>query len=771
MIVSPVTERRAGRFLYLIRGYDIMNKHLFAFLVLTLVFVSCAVAQPLVERVPTDAVLYVGWRGADDLGDGYAGSNLEALRAATELPEALAQTLDVIERANAHNPDVTMVTGLVRTIGEASWRQPTAAYLRLTQNPDMPVCFVVLWQAEGEVGAGLEAQLNQMVARVSQNIPRAPGVPGSWLSVKRADGLVSLTIGEASADGLDAAAVGATLDSNADFKRTVSRVDPQGVLVVYIDTRGLISLVDLAFDAEGNPDDYEMWLRVRSALGLEGLNAAAWSSGFDGKDWRDDLFIDAPAPRVGLMGVFDGDPITDSQLEAVPAEAPWMMAARFDLGALLDTVRKAVNEIAPDASPMMEDALAQANQMTGVNLEADLIRGLGSAWFAYTDPGATGSGMMGMCLVNELNDPEKVRQALVSLQALANAMMGQMGAEAGMRIRFLTSTDQDMTMHSLGVPLLSPTWSIYEGRLYVGLYPQVVMMAGDRIRAGRGSILTNEKFQVVRARLDRDEATAISFADLPATAEGSYPNLVMMSQLAAGFLPMFGGDTMPMLLPPFARIEPYIEPMGQVAWSDDEGYYSRAITPFPGAMMLGPQAGMDMTSSAPVMLGTLLPALGSARQAARGAHSMSNARQLVLGMFIYATDHNDEFPHDIALPLDMGYLDTPGVYLTPASGKQVPPGFDALSKEAKSSWLRQNASYVLIPMPKMSEIRNPSGTICLFELPEDAANFEALVVGFADGHTQAMPIWEAEAVIMEQTGKTMDELAARQRNYQPPTQP
>lgn len=748
-----------------------MHKQLFAFLIFTLVSVSCAVAQPLADHVPADAVFYVGWRGADGLGDGYAGSNTQALREATELPEALAQTLDVIERANAHNPDVTMVTKLVRTIGRASWRQPTAAYLRLTQNPDIPVCFVVLWEAEGEVGAGLEAQLNQMVVRISQSLPGGPDGDGSLLNVKRAGGLVSLSIGEATADGLDAASVGATLENNEDFKQTVSRVDPDGVLVAYIDTRGVISLIDQAIEAEGNPAEViETWQKVRSALGLDGLNAAAWSSGFDGKDWRGDLFIGAPAPRVGLLALFEGDPITDAQLEAVPAEATWMMAARFDLGVLLDTVRQAVGEISPDAAPMIEQALAQANQMTGVNLEADLIRGLGSAWFAYADPGATGSGMMGVCLVNELNEPQKVEQALTSLQALANAMMGQMGAEAGMRVRFLTSTDQDMTMHSLGVPLLSPTWSVYEGRLYVGMYPQVVMTAGDRIRAGGGSIVTNEKFKAVRARLGGSQATAISFADLPATAEGSYPNLVMMSQLAGGFLPMFGGDSMPMLLPPFSRIEPYIEPMGQIAWSDDEGYYSSAISPFPGAMMLGPQAGMDMTSSAPIMLGTLMPALGAARQSARQVQSMSNARQILVGMFVYAADHNDEFPQDITAPLNIGYINDPNVYFTPASGKQVPPMFHTMPQEQRDAWLRQNASYVLIRMPNMMEIKNPTMRICLFERPEDAANIERLVVGFADGHAEAMPIWQAEGIIMEQTGMSMDELAAHQRHYQPPAE-
>ena len=36
-------------------------------------------AQPLADRVPGGAMLYVGWAGADSPNTGYAGSHLEAV--------------------------------------------------------------------------------------------------------------------------------------------------------------------------------------------------------------------------------------------------------------------------------------------------------------------------------------------------------------------------------------------------------------------------------------------------------------------------------------------------------------------------------------------------------------------------------------------------------------------------------------------------------------------------------------------------------------------
>jgi len=738
-----------------------MKKHLLALLILSVAGVSGVSnlwAQPLAKHVPADAVAYVGWRGADDPGEGYAGSNLQALRGETDLPEAISQALDVIQRANADNEEVKRVTGLIRTIGRVSWRHPTAAYVQRVGNPDMPVRLVVLWGVQGDQAAALEAQLNQA-------FPPMGDAPGPQPTVRRTDGLVSLTIGGAGVDGLDRAEVGVSLKTNPDFRRALAKVNPDGLVVVYADGQGLVSLIDRAVERDGIAEQTETWSKVRDALGLAGLNAAAWSGGFDGKDWRSDLFIDAPAPRTGLLSMLDGQPITDQELDAVPAEATWMLATRFDLGALLDAVRQAVAAIDPTASPKLENALAQASAMTGVDIEADLIRSLGSAWFAYTDPGATGSGMMGLCVVNELKDAGKAERAITALGAIANALMGQAGG-ADMHIRFHTTTDGDMTLHSLGVPFVSPTWSVYEGRLYVGLYPQTVLAAGQRVRAGAGSILSNEKFQAVRARLGVDGAGTIVFADLPKTARDAYPNMVMMAQMGSGMLAMFGSESMPTLLPPYLKIEPYLVPAGQVSWIDDAGYHSRSISPFPGSMMLGLQGGSQATMGAPLAVGILLPALGAARRAARQMKSVTQCRGVVQSQVTYAIGENKErMADDIGLLLEKNYF-THEYVISPNSRVSPPREFNHWDIEQQKQWVRENASYVLIPGLK-ADIN--SETVAVFERP-DHSDGSGIAVGFNDGIARFMDLRQARNLIERQTGKTLEELVERQQTYQTPKQ-
>lgn len=732
----------------------------FLAVLLLMVTAAQAWAQPLTDRVPADAVVYIGWRGADDAEMGYAGSNLQALGESADLPGALAQALETIQRANGGEPMVGLVVNLVRSIGAASWQKPTAAYLQPTLGSDLPVRFTVLWQAEGEQGDELMASLQELVGQAPPDAP---------LSIGQAEGLVSLTIGTPTPapgdapEGAPGDAPAATLAESARFTRSLAQVDSEGVLVIYVDAQGLLSMIDRAIEMEAGPREVEQWTKVRDALGLKGLNAAAWSGGFDGKDWRNELFIDAPAPRTGLLSLLDGEPISDEVLSAVPMEATWLAAVRLDLGVLLDQARRVIREIDPNAAQQFEDALLQGNQMTGIDIEADLLRALGSAWVLYTDPGAIGSGMMGVCLVNPLNDAEAAERSLMSLQAIANALMGQAGAQAGMRIRFHTSDDNGMTLNTLGVPFVGPTWSVYEGKLYVGLYPQTVMMAGDRARAGGPSILDNEKFQAMMARLNGGEASSIVYTDLTVTAEDAYQNIVMMAQVGSGLLAMFGGDSVPTLVPSFARIQPLLSPTGQIAWSDDAGYHSRAISPFPGAVLLGPQGSMNSMSTAPILVGTLLPALGASRRAARQMKSTTQCRGIVQSQVMFGSDNDDRMSNDIAELYEQNYFDIQYL-ISPSAPVAIPRDIREWPMEDQKQWVRQNASYILIP-DRMVDINTE--IFCVFERP-DHSDGGGIPVGRNDGSASFEQMWNAREMIEAQTGMTLEQLVHRQQNYTTP---
>src|SRR5688572_33457733 len=61
--------------------------------VFILLLPSILVAQPLADRIPADAVAYIGWQGSEALGEPYAQSHLKAVLAESNLPQFFQEFL------------------------------------------------------------------------------------------------------------------------------------------------------------------------------------------------------------------------------------------------------------------------------------------------------------------------------------------------------------------------------------------------------------------------------------------------------------------------------------------------------------------------------------------------------------------------------------------------------------------------------------------------------------------------------------------------------
>src|SRR3954464_9223674 len=60
-------------------------------LIALVAWIPSAGAQPLADRVPADALLYVGWAGSEHLAPAYAQSHLKGLMDASSLPQLFAE--------------------------------------------------------------------------------------------------------------------------------------------------------------------------------------------------------------------------------------------------------------------------------------------------------------------------------------------------------------------------------------------------------------------------------------------------------------------------------------------------------------------------------------------------------------------------------------------------------------------------------------------------------------------------------------------------------
>jgi prepilin-type processing-associated H-X9-DG protein len=379
------------------------------------------------------------------------------------------------------------------------------------------------------------------------------------------------------------------------------------------------------------------------------LKRVAWSGGFDGADWAERAFIDAPAPRKGLLALLDNKPLPDDLLKSIPKSATLVAAGGFDLSRLLAEVRSAVKSIDAQAAQNLEKGLSAGSMMVGTNLEKDLIDPLGPHWTVYCAPSVGGNGILGFTLINRLDDPARAERSLNALELFANNMivMQTRKQKDAPHIAFRQSKTADGAVHFLPVPFVAPSWAVKGQNLYVGLFPQIVSGAAAQTASAKDSILDNETFTKARARVGGEQATAIQFLDLPKVGADGYPQVLAIAQVGLGFADMFGVPAPPMVLPPLDKLQPHFTPLIAIARGDDRGFYFHKVVPFPGADYFGPQSQAFMGQNA-MMLSILLPSLNRARETANRVKSASNLRQLGQGMLLWSNENGGKFPPDVA---------------------------------------------------------------------------------------------------------------------------
>ena len=718
-------------------------------------FTAAAHAGPLAAHVPADAIVYVGFDGATsevaDLEQRHLGQLLEQ----TQLRDALTQSLPDLLRRIAeieHEPELAMVANAIAELAPVLIDRRWALYFAgLDEMAMMPRLGLLIDAGpDRETVQAWIDQLTQMGAPV-QRVDHEDYIGA----------VLDFGFAEAEDGGLAA---------SERFTAATAPLPGQRVAMAYVDVEAVVGMImqQLREQPPGlhtGPQAEEIE-QVLAALGVDGVQTAAWAGSFDGPRWRGDAFIHAPAPRQGLMAwLIDGEPIALDDLAAVPATASWLAAGRFDLLGLYETIGEAVRGIDADAWHEVQGGLAMMGMMLGVDIENELIASLGPAWLAWRDADVAGpASVFGLVLSNEPREPERVASALEALVRGANHAT-EPGWDDDPHFRFVTAEHRGTTVHSFAFMLTQPSYAIHDGRLYIGLLPQAATNAIDFAIDGGASITDAPGFVAMRERLGESDVLTRGYTDLAPAAEAVYGELLMIGQMLPGMLVAMDHEadgTALHRLPTLGQIRGLLEPAGRVTWASDEGLHTRSITPFPGAAALGHEGGSGIMV-APLGVGIMLPAMASARHTARGMQSSTHLRQVMMTLHIYAADNEDNTPDDIAV-LYADILEDPTLFISPSADITVPNDFHTWFRLRQSQWIREHASYVLIPIGNIADIRNPSTHIAAFERPEHAAG-EAIVIAFADGHVQRIPVHEARALIEEQTGQTLEELYERQATY------
>lgn len=691
-------------------------------------------AQALADRIPADAVVYVGWAGTDKLAGPYGQSNLKAVLDASELPQFLANLgPSIIARLQQEQSrDAQMIANdvlpVVLALGEAVCKYPTALYvgpMDFESKVPLPRIAVICDAQQG--AQALADRINALIARIPPDAPVK-------IRVQVQGGAVVVSNAEMPARPDE------PLSGREAFKKALAQGRPAPAMVAFVDVEKITAAINVAIAGQ-NERARAQYQKVMQATGLGGLKRITVTAGFQGKEWGSDAFIEIPAPRTGLLGsLVDSKPLSDDTLKWAPKSTNWLVAGRFDFAAFTGGIRKFIAELEPRAAQQMDQALAQVNQQLGFDLEKDLLAALGDEWLAFNSD-ATGHGVLGLTLVNRLRDPAKAKNAIIALEKQFNGLLAGMLQRQGMTLAMETTKAGDLEIHYLASPALSPAWAIKGSNLYVALYPQVLAAAADHDGTVGNSILANESFVAARKRLVPNGSLAsISYMDLPRLAPRGYPMVLLLQRLGFGFMDLFGMKTPAMILPPLNRITPHLTPSIAGTWVDDAGVHCRSTTPFPGAGLLGGEQAL-VTTVGPAAVAIILPALTKARGQARQVAAMSNLRQIGMGIMMYANENKGNMPPDMGSLAP--YIMSAQVFISPRSNKSAPPGM--MEPKDLSAWANANADYVYVGAAygKLTRIQRAAETIIAHEKFELSDNGMTPAL-FADGHVEIMPVFAVQ---------------------------
>ena len=122
-------------------------------------------------------------------------------------------------------------------------------------------------------------------------------------------------------------------------------------------------------------DQAQQVVQILKALGLDGLGVMAYRQALDGNLWRAGMFLEAPAPRQGLMGLLDQEALAPEPPAWVPADIVGYAQFSFDLGKAYQLIKETVIAAFGEAAAMN---IQMAEQQVVAFTQADPATLLGS---------------------------------------------------------------------------------------------------------------------------------------------------------------------------------------------------------------------------------------------------------------------------------------------------------------------------------------------------------------------------------------------------------
>jgi hypothetical protein len=591
--------------------------------------------DPTLARVaPDECLFYVTWAGATE-PDPNSANHTERLLAEPEVREfeaklasALIQTL-AQAAAKQGGPEAERLAKDAAQLAKIILTHPVAAYLA-----DVKI------QAGGppQIRAGLVVRIGDDAAEVGRRIKQHQDalIPGMAREAEAADVTVYelkpeedaplitwgvkgpylfVTLGEGEVDALASRAETAPPMWFTAAAQAVSVERP--ATLSYLNTKKIFALAASQGGAKAK--------LVLDAIGLSNVTAVASATGLDGDGFIHRTLVRVEGQPTGIMSVTSGQKLSPADLRPIPADATFALAVSFRPERLLQTIRDAVGKVEPRAGEEFDNGIARIEQQFGMSLQDDILQSLGDTWCVYSSPSQ--GGLTGVTAVIQIRDSDRFAAAHAKLLAAANTALGrgqgpEDGPPAKPTLEQISFDDRDIhyvNARQPGFPL-APAWCLDGDQLVVSTFPQNVRAYLSR---GEGTTSLAENSAVAATLGSSGDVFKLVYQDTVGIFDRTYPLVPFVVQAATSQLQRQGIDIDVSALPSAAAIRQHLQPGLTVVRRHQLGVEMVSRQTLPGA---------NLGVVAPAGVGLLLPAVTSAREAARRAQSTNNLKQIALGM-------------------------------------------------------------------------------------------------------------------------------------------